>query len=510
MADALVIGAGIGGLAAAIALGAAGKRVLVLEAADRPGGKAGVATIDGVEVDTGPSVLTLPHVFDELLALAGMRLHDEVRLSAPSPSFRYLYPDGVVLDVHPDLGRTLDGVREALDLRAASELERFLDYTERIWRAAAPAFVLGDAPSVGRLFAGGLGTLAALAHIDPLRSMRQAIRARVRSPHLRSLLLRYATYNGSDARRAPATLSCIAHVELALGGFGVEGGMHELVRALVRAVTRLGGEIRCESPVRSIELAAGRVRGVVLANGEQLRSELVVANAEASFVAEALLPPGTRHGICLDEPRSMSGYTAIVKAERREAPRVAHTVLFPDDYEAEHADIFDRERPPEEPTVYLCAEEACHRRRGWKAHEPVFVMANAPAEPRAGARDEAAWHALRERVMGRLIEAGLVASDDAIVWERTPRDLAERFPGSRGALYGAASNGRAAAFRRPPNALPAVRGLFLASGSAHPGGGMPLAALSGRAAARAALGRSEAAEPRGARAVTAFDTLTRT
>jgi phytoene dehydrogenase-like protein len=162
-------------------------------------------------------------------------------------------------------------------------------------------------------------------------------------------------------------------------------------------------------------------------------------------------------------------------------------VLFPAEYLQEFTDIFDHDQPPAEPTVYLCAQEACHGRTGWAEQEPVFVMANAPAEPENEARPPEVWEALGRTVLERLDAAGLRASGDAIVWERTPTQLAAAFPGSRGSIYGAASNSPLSAFRRPANQVRSVRGLFLASGSAHPGGGVPLCLLSGQAAAEAAL-----------------------
>ncbi len=483
MVDAVVVGAGVGGLASAIALGARGMEVLVLEAGAMVGGKAAITVVDGVEVDTGPSVLTMPDVFRTLFAAAGTRLEDELVLLEPSPGFRYLYPDGVVLDVHHHLEDTLASVSQSLGPLAADELAAFLAYAERIWDAAAPAFVYGDAPTWKTLLGGGLGQLAKFSRIDPLSTLWGAIERRVRSPHLRMLLARYATYNGSDARRAPATLSCIAHVELALGGYGVLGGMYELVRALERVAARMGVQIRCSSPVARIVVTDGAVRGVALADGSVVATRHVVANADVAAVTGALLEPHVRHGIRDDQTPSMSGYNAVVKARRAE--RVAHTVLFPDDYLEEFADIFDRDRPPASPTVYVCAQEACHRRPSWLEHEPLFLMCNAPAEPARSPRDDAVWRELDVVMMQRLEAAGLLDASDRVLWRRTPRELAERFPGSRGSIYGSASNNTTAAFQRPKNRVDGVRGLFLASGSAHPGGGVPLAALSGMAAARA-------------------------
>ena len=490
MADVVVVGAGVGGLSAAVSLAARGLAVEVLEAGERPGGKMGVVVVDGVEADTGPSVLTLPGALDAVFRRAGTSLADEVELVEPEPAFRYLYPDGTTLDVFAAPGRTLASVEATLGLAARDELAAFLAYAGRIWDAAAPHFVFGPAPSPASLARGGLASLALLPRIDPLRTMAGAIRARVRSPHLRDLLARYATYNGSDVRRAPATLHCIAHVELSLGGFGVRGGMYEVARALARVAERLGVRIHCGARVERIAVRDKRVTGVETADGRCWSAGAVVANADAAQVFGSLLPAGTgRRARSGTADASMSGWTAILRARRRtgEGARVAHTVLFPRrPYLEEFADIFDHDRPPAEPTVYLCAQEACHGRRGWEEDEPVFVMANAPPEPADGARPRETWDALREAVLLRLDQAGLRDAGDELVWERTPSDLARQFPGSRGSLYGAASNGPLAAFRRPPNRT-GLDGLYLASGSAHPGGGVPLCALSGVAAARALL-----------------------
>jgi phytoene dehydrogenase-like protein len=163
-------------------------------------------------------------------------------------------------------------------------------------------------------------------------------------------------------------------------------------------------------------------------------------------------------------------------------------VLFPEDYASEFSDIFDRGQLPETPTVYLCAQEKTHGIKGWPDHEPVFIMANAPAV--SDSHDKALdWRSYRDRVLGRAVAAKRFEVGDTVVWERTPADLASAFPYSRGSIYGAASNNRYAAFKRPPNCLPGVYGLYLASGSAHPGGGLPLAALSGQNAAQEALAK---------------------
>ncbi len=487
----VVIGGGLGGLSAAIRLGAAGRPVTLLEAAHQLGGKAGTVLLDGVEVDTGPSVLTMPEVLDNVLSSAGMTLADHIHLRASTPGFRYRYTDGTVLDVFHQIDDTRASVHRTLGSEAHDDLTRFLEYSRRIWDAAAPYFVKGPAPTLPRLLQLRFRDILEVRHIDALRSMRAAIHAQVRHPHLRMLLARYATYNGSDYRVAPGTLNCIAHVELDLGGYGIEGGVGHMVQIMGEAARSVGVDIQLNARVDRILTKNGAICGVRTADGSVLETDTVVCNAEVAHAVHDLLPSKDRAAVRLDgtTERSMSGWTGVLRAQRRHgaAARVAHTVLFPDVYADEFADIFDHDRPPLSPTVYLCAQEACHARTGWADHEPVFAMANSPPEPVQSPRDPAVWTALRDRIWSRLRNHDLIDPTDDWVWTRTPAELARRFPASQGALYGASSNDRLSAFKRPPNRVSGIPGLYFASGSAHPGGGMPLAMLSGTLAADVAL-----------------------
>jgi 1-hydroxycarotenoid 3,4-desaturase len=471
--DALIVGGGLGGLSAAVCLAARGLSVEVLEGADAMGGKAGITVLDGVEVDTGPSLITLVDVIDGVFQDAGTRLRDEVELRVPEGGFELVFPDARVRLGH-GLQGTLDGIGEGLGWRARSEAEAFLEYARVIWEEAAPAFVLGQAPGALSMLKLGPAKWMRLLKADPFRTMWDGIRAHVSDPRLLATFARFATYNGSDPRRAPATLNCIAWVELGLGGYGIEGGVHELARALVRVGQRLGVSFQTGARVARIDADGRGVRGVTLADGRRLSAPVVVCNADVNHLASTLLPgsvPPVR------DP-STSGWTAIVRDTRRERP--AHAVRFGARYEEEFVDLFDHRRPPQDPTVYVCAQEKAHGRAGWTDDEALFVMVNAPA-------GDGPLGEVGARALERLRAERWIQPDARVVWERTPSQLAARFPGSDGALYGAASNSPFAAFSRPSNAVPGVPGLYLASGSAHPGGGVPLVMQSGRMAAACVL-----------------------
>jgi len=483
--DVVVVGAGIGGLTAAVLLGAAGLGVRVIERASRVGGKAGVQEIDGIEVDTGPSLLTLPHVFDDVFA-AGQELGDVVELVQPEPAFQYVFRDGTELLLHHDPERSRSAIEQTLGSDAAREFQEYLRHAERIWEAAAPHFVFAEAPGVRRLLGLGPRRWAEFSRIDALSSLERSLSRLVREPHLRDVFRRFATYNGSDVRQAPGTLACIAHVELGLGAYGVRGGLHALGRALEGAARGVGVEFELGQSVRQVMQSGGTVSGVHLDDGRSIGASHVLLNTDAGAI-ENLLGHEWQKPVEPERsaPRSMSAYTGIVRARRREGRR-AHTVLFPSDYLQEFADIFDRRRVPRAPAIYVCALEKAHARRGWAEHEPLFVMINAPAL--ATGVEDAAGALVPQMLTEALLERGQLDVGDEIVWWRTPADLAREFPGSQGALYGEAFHGPWAAFRRPKNQLPSARGLYLASGSGHPGGGVPLAAQSGKQAAASILG----------------------
>ncbi len=489
--DVLVIGGGVGGLAAAVVLAGRGKRVHLLEAGDALGGKLGTASHDGVVFDTGPSILTVPEAFRRVFAAADVRLEDALTLRRLDPSFRYRFPGGPVVDFHDSLEGTLASVRDTLGAQAADELRAFAAHAEALWDRTAPVFVFGPAPAPDVLRRMPPSQLLDVFRIDATRTMWRAIEDRVKTPELRAILQRYATYNGSDARRAPGTLNCIAHVELGLGGYGVEGGMARLVEALAKVARDRGAVLETNARVTRVMTRGRRlgiareVTGVELADGRRLEARAVVSNAETRHLFDALLPKPPREARRRRGEPSTSGWNAIVRAAPTEA-RAAHNVLFPARYRGEFEDLFDRGQPPAEPTVYACDQRLAHGRTGWPdGRAPLFLMVNAPAvEHTRGAID---WPALRDKALRRARDVGLVGENDEVVWERRPEDLARRFPGSSGSLYGSSSSHPLSAFLRPPNRIASVPGLYVASGTAHPGGGVPLCAMSGYQAAQAVL-----------------------
>ncbi|MBA2663569.1 MAG: phytoene desaturase [Bradymonadaceae bacterium] len=484
----VVIGAGMGGLASSMALaGKSDAELMVLEAASGSGGKIGYAEHEGVRFDTGPSILTLPGIARALFSSAGRDFDAELELVESTPNFRYYFADGTELDVFNRAEATAESIERVLGTQARQEFDGFMVYARRIWEAASPNFIMGPAPSFGSVARLGFGALKQLREIDSMRTMLQAIEARISDRRLRSLFLRYATYNGSDPRKAPATLSCIAWVELGMGCWGVAGGMRTLAATMERIAREAGAQFRFDTPVLGITQSARNGFRIRLADDE-IEADAVIVNADAAHLVNDLLGATYDCGVEIASAASMSAWNAVIKARRRSAERrPGHALVFPErEYIEEFVDIFDHHRAPLQPTIYLCAQEKAHKSAGWPDHEALFVMANA-AHVRGLDDERFDWQGFEQQVLQRLRALDLIEADDEVVWRRNPAGLAARFPGSRGSLYGAASNSAFDAFRRPPNRAPAMAGLYLAGGSAHPGGGVPLCIQSGRQAAAALL-----------------------
>ena len=482
----IVVGGGLGGLAAAIHLAAHGRRVVLLEQNERVGGKLNLVVEAGYTFDTGPSLLTMPWVLEALFAVAGRRLEDELRLVAVEPICRYRWPDGTCFEASQHLPLLTQEIGR-LDPRDIAGFFRFMAYAARIYTTVAGPFLLHPFDGIRDLLTPAL--LRGAFQIDPFRTVDQAVRTFFHSPYLRQLFNRYATYNGSSPYRAPATFNLIAYVELAQGGWYVQGGMYELARALERLARRLGVEIRLHSPVEQILVADDTARGVVLASGERLAAEAVVVNVDPRYVYQALVPGAhrTAQRLARLEP-SCSGFVVLLGIDRIYAGLAHHNVFFSADYEREFAAIFDKRVPAPDPTVYVCATVLNDPHHAPPGHMNLFVLVNAPAlGPRVSWAREAAGY--RDLIVRKLERMGLADLSQHITYQRiiTPEDVQARYNAPDGAIYGLASNHPWAAFLRPPLRARSVRRLYVVGGGTHPGGGIPLVLLSGRAVAERVL-----------------------
>lgn len=482
----VVVGAGVGGLAAALDLAAQGLAVTVLERAAAAGGKLRTVEVDGAAIDAGPTVFTMRWVFDELYAAAGLDFAGALPLEPVVTLARHAWSDGARLDLHADLARSADAIAA---FAGPAEGRRFLEFARRargIYRTLEGPFLKASCASPLALArAVGVRGLGELWRITPFSSLWRALGRHFHDPRLRQLFARYATYCGSSPFEAPATLMLVAHVEQE-GVWRVRGGMIRLAQALERAARSRGVQFRFGAEVAAIGARRGRADGVRLASGETLEADAVVVNADCAALAAGCFGPEAARAVpaVRGATRSLSAITWMLQARAEGFPLEHHNVFFSRDYRREFDELRRRGQVPAEPTVYVCAQDRGAGAAGADgAPERLLCLINAPANGDVHHYDAAEIRSCQARSFDLLQRCGLrLQTHDAWTRVATPTDFHRLFPASGGALYGPASHGPMASFRRA-GARSRLPGLYLAGGSVHPGPGVPMAALSGRLAA---------------------------
>ena len=482
----VVIGAGMGGLAAAIRLAAVGCKVTLLDAAERPGGK--MRTLNSVAgpVDAGPTVLTLRQVFDDLFELGGERLEDHLTLLPQTVLARHWWADGSRLDLTGQVEADSAAIAAFAGEGEGRAFRRFDALAQGLHRAFNAPVMQATRPRLGAIARAALARPRLWSALLPGRSLERLLRRQFRDPRLVQLFARYATYVGGRPTHSPGVLALIWRAEAA-GVWAVEGGMHRLALALGDLAQRLGVKLRLSTAARRILCDQGRVSAVELADGSTLTCAACVFAGDPAALGAGHLGDGPRAAVGkrATSPRSLSAWVwsfAATVDGPLSPDLIHHNVFFSSDPKAEFGPLGQGDMP-EKPTLYICAED---RSAGQvpKGPERFEIIVNAPPNRPDKPKDHAECHA---RTFQHLRQMGLSFSPEpGPAALTTPAMLGRLFPGSGGAIYGRSSEGTFAAFARPP-ARTQVAGLYLAGGGAHPGAGVPMAALSGKHAAEAVL-----------------------
>ena len=481
---AVVIGAGVGGLASAIRLAAAGLDVTLLERHGHAGGKIRTLPSAAGPVDAGPTVLTMRHVFDDLFRAAGARLDDHVTLIPQSILARHVWADGSELDLHANPEESASAVRAFAGSKSEAEFRAFCDRTRALFTAFDAPMMRAAQSKLGALTKYVLSNPQVIGPMAPLSTMAMMLKRQFSDPRLAQLFGRYATYVGGSPYRSPAVLALIWHAE-ASGVWVVKGGMHKLAGAMLELAAALGVDIRLNSHVDHIEVRGGHARAVHLENGTRLDAEAIVFNGDPRALAKGALgatctklAPQT-----IRNPRSYSARVYSFAATPQGRELAHHNVFFDRDPASEFDDL-QAGRVPQNSSLYICAED---RGQGHTppALERFEIITNAPAHPAPIPDKELLqWH---ETIIQKMECFNLSFSPTPDVETiTTPQIFNRLFPETEGAIYGQSPHGMMAAFQRP-TARSTIPGLYLAGGGAHPGAGVPMATLSARHAVAAIL-----------------------
>jgi 1-hydroxycarotenoid 3,4-desaturase len=483
----IIVGAGVGGLMAALILAGRGVKVTVLERAATPGGKMRQMFDGDAAIDAGPTVFTLKKIFQEAFASVALDFDACAPSTRANVLARHAWDGDTQFDLFADIPRSIEAVGNFAGAAEAEGFVRFCEDSQRVWRSLERSFVRAPAPSfMGMLKGAGLRGLPDLLAVSPFQTLWDQLDSYFKDPRLRQLFGRYSTYCGSSPYLAPATLMLVAHVEQD-GVWMIEGGMHRLAQVIAEQGQIKGAEFRYGVHVDSMTRAYDRSI-VRLADGEIIEADAIIFNGDSSALAQGLLGLDMKNAAPPVTPnqRSLSAITWTLSTRTRGFPLVRHNVFFSSNYKSEF-DALESGRLIDDPTIYVCAQDRGDEYAPRDAPERLLALVNAPAIGDARELNSQEIAACTRKAMALLGQCGLhMDTAPSLLQTTSPNCFNNLFPGTGGALYGRASHGWRASFQRP-GVRTKMPGLYLAGGSVHPGPGVPMAALSGWAAATCAL-----------------------
>ncbi len=470
-----VIGAGLGGLAAASLLASKGYNVSVYEKNQTPGGKMQQIEEQGYRFDSGPSLLTMPFLLEQLFNECGEDIHEYITLTEPTPLCRYFYKDGTLFDNYADRNKTISEINKFAP-EDADAYSRFLDRSKEIYDKTSDAFLFNPLYEPADLK--GL-KISDFLGIDAFSTVSNTVDSTFSSSYLRKFFKRFTTYNGSSPYRAPATLNVIPHVELNLGGYYVSGGLYGIANSLYKLAVKKGVTFHFNTEVASVEVINKSVKSIILADGSQLNTELLVANADASDFILNILPNRAVSSIRRKRQKylepSCSGFVLMLGCNKSWDILKHHNIFFSSDYKKEFSDIFEERVLPDDPTIYIANTSYTNQRHAPGNGSNLFILVNSPY-----LTESQNWNKLENSYSEFLVEElenrGLDGLNTSIEFQSTitPKDFLKKYGSNKGSIYGTSSNSKLSAFIRPRNKLRGFDNVYLVGGSTHPGGGIPL------------------------------------
>ncbi|MFN3756642.1 MAG: 1-hydroxycarotenoid 3,4-desaturase CrtD [Flavobacterium sp.] len=478
---AIVIGSGIAGIAASIRLACKGYEVVVLEKNAYPGGKLSEIQLGEYRFDAGPSLLTMPHLVEELFLLAGKDPKEYFDYHTNSTTCHYFWEDGTFFRGFANtsmLKKEIENVFKTSPIPFLKKLEK----AEKIHNYTSSVFLEQSLHDFKNFF--NVKTLRALSRshqMDLQRSLHDANVRDVQHPKLVQLFDRYATYNGSNPYKTPGIMGVIPHFEWNVGTFFPKKGMVDITNSLVKMAEELGIEFHYNTFVEEIIIQKNQVIGVKIQNGI-IEASKVVTNMDIYYTYEKLLPLQSKPKRILKQERSSSALIFYWGIKEKFQNLDLHNIFFSENYQKEFQEIFQEKTIGDDPTVYIHISTKLNPEDAPDYGESWFVMVNAPCN--IGQDWDHLIAKTREKVLEKLsrilkrnIES-LIEEEDSL----DPRSIDFKTASYQGSLYGTSSNNPFAAFLRHPNFSSKIKGLYFVGGSTHPGGGIPLCLLSAKIA----------------------------
>lgn len=477
-----IIGSGFAGLSAAIYLSNFFD-VHVYEKNSHAGGKANFINENGFRFDKGPSILTMPFVIKDLFDSANENIDEYLSIKKLDVYCKYFWEDGTVINAYSDLDKFEEEIKNVSTIDSKN-LKKFLKYTNNIYDLTADLFLYKSFSELSTFInLNAFKTLLQFWKIDPFKTMHDRISKYFKNEKIIQLFDRYATYNGSSPFKAPATLNIIPHVEYNIGGYIPERGIYSLVEAIYNVALKRNVKFYFNTEIKEILIERKKVVGLKLLNDEKnYKYDLIISNADVNFTYQKLLKNIKTKDSLKYQKLELSSSALVfywgVKGNFDELE--IHNILFSKNYKNEFHDLFEGKKISDDPTIYIYISSKYKNDDAPSGYENWFVMINAPIN--SGQDWETILKSTKMKIIKKIKDVLKIDLTNKIIFEKflTSADIEKETSSYKGSLYGISSNNRKAAFLRQQNKSKEIDGLYFCGGSAHPGGGIPLAILSGK------------------------------
>lgn len=480
----IVIGGGLGGMSAAISLAQEGYAVEMHEKNPKLGGKLNVLTASGYTFDLGPSILTLPYIFDRLFERSGRKLADYIPIRTLRPHWRNFFEDGKVVDLDPDPAVMAAEARKVGE--PPENVWRFLDYSGRLYDLVDAGYFqqgLDTSDDFAKFYG-----LWKFPQFDLLRTMHGGVKRFLKTRHMRDIFDYFIKYVGSSAYHAPAFMNCLPTIQFRYDLWYVDGGMYGIAEGLRRLMEELGIDIRLGSEVARIRKADGRVAGIELTGGVTRDADIVVSNMEVVPACRRLLGEDAAEVARLEkrlEP-ACSGLVLDLGLDVRYEQLAHHNFFFSENQRKHFQTVFRKRELPEDPTIYLVAASKTDPTVAPPGRDCLKILPHIPYIDDECPLSREDYMAFKERIVDKLERMGLKNLRRHTVFEHvwTPLDIREQYYSNKGSIYGVVSDRfRNLAFKAPKQSAK-YENLFFVGGSVNPGGGMPMVVLCGQNVAK--------------------------
>ncbi|MCK1994042.1 phytoene desaturase [Peribacillus muralis] len=478
----IIIGGGLGGLSAAISLAQAGYDVSLYEKNNHIGGKLNRLDQDGFGFDLGPSILTMPQIFERLFTASGKSMKDYVPIEKLDHQWRSFFPNGNVIDLYEDLNE-MQEKNPALSENDMREYQNLLHYSKKLYDMTDKIYFQHGVDTTRQIMK-HTGLFAALKNFDLFSTVHGAINKRISNEELRVMLSYFIKYVGSSPYDAPAVLNMMIYMQHDQGLWYVPGGLHNLSSGLVKLAEEVGVTFHLGRQIVKLEKENGKINGAVLEDGTKLTADYFVSNMEVIPVYERLLEEDSHYVKKLKkkfEPAS-SGLVMHLGVKKSYPQLRHHNFFFADNMKQQMQSIFHRHELPDDPVIYLVNVNKTDPTQAPAGHENIKVLPHIPYIRDQHPLTQQDYEQFSERVLIKLEKMGLHDLRDNIVTKDvwTPEDIRRMYGSDRGAIYGTVSDRKKNKGFKHPKQSELYDNLYFVGGTVNPGGGMPMVTLSGQ------------------------------